>query len=187
MEYVSFGEGVGSNHQRHKRPPLFSCESHPNKIDPHFHYRCTCRWQSGTSHKVGALLHNSIGGSRQTSLGKAPQLNWRPQVIHKPAKQPNRLGFQEPKSKKLLSFHPIKYSPRTQTDAPNAKARTQEVLKSFSPKFHQSYKILWGNKRRRTMEEIHKRLQDLDPKIFPSLRGEMDWWDCRSRSPLSNP
>ena len=22
---------------------------------------------------------------------------------------------------------------------------------------------------------------------FPSLRGEMNWWKCRSRSPLSNP
>src|SRR3954469_21434289 len=104
MEYVSFGEGVVSNHQLHKRPPLLSCESHPNGIDPRFHYRCTCRWQSGTSHKVGALLHNSIGGSQQTILGKAPQPNWRPQVIQVPAKPPNHLGFQEPKSKKLLTF-----------------------------------------------------------------------------------
>ena len=47
---------------------------------------------------------------------------------------------------------------------------------SFTPKFHQSYKSLWGNKRGRTMEEIHTRLQDLDPKMFPSLRGEIDWW-----------
>jgi hypothetical protein len=33
MEYVSFGEGVVSNHLRHKWPPLFSRESHPNGID----------------------------------------------------------------------------------------------------------------------------------------------------------
>ena len=109
MEYVSFGEGVVSNHQCHKRPPLFSYESHPNGIDPHFHYRCTCRWQSGTSHKVAAL-HNLIRGSQQTSLGKTPQLNWRPQVIHKPAKQLNRLGFQESKRDKLQWVTQIKSS-----------------------------------------------------------------------------
>src|SRR3954462_2339068 len=130
---------------------------------------------TGTSHKVGALLHNLIGGSQQTPP--------RPQL----ATPTNRLGFQEPKSKKLLKFYSPNPPRRTQTDAPNAMARTQEVLKSFSPKFHQSYKSLWGNKRGRTMEEIHKRLQDLDPNMFPSLRGEIDWWDCRSRSPLSNP
>ena len=60
MEYVSFGEGVVSNHQRHKKPPLFSGESHPNGIDPRFHYRCTCRW------------HNLSQG-----WGTTPQLNWR--------------------------------------------------------------------------------------------------------------
>jgi hypothetical protein len=37
------------------------------------------------------------------------------------------------------------------------------------------------------MEEKHTSLQDLDPKMFPSLRGEIDWWSCRSRSSLSNP
>src|SRR3954471_13361443 len=61
MEYVSFGEGVVSNHQRHKRPPLFSGESHPNGIDPRFHYRCTCRWKP----------------EPLTRLGTTPQLNWR--------------------------------------------------------------------------------------------------------------
>jgi hypothetical protein len=33
----------------------------------------------------------------------------------------------------------------------------------------------------------YKELQDLDPKMFPSLRGEIDWWSFRSRSSLSNP
>ena len=43
-------------------------------------------------------------------------------------------------------------------------ARTHEVLKSFTPKFHQSYKSLWGNKRGRTKEENNKwKPQDLDP------------------------
>jgi hypothetical protein len=122
--------------------------------------------------------------------GTSSQLNWSLPTNATKATTYNTnkpLGFQEPKSKKLLNFHSPNPPGRTQTDAPNAMARTQVVLKYFSPKFHQSYKSLWGNKRGRTMEEIHKRLQDLDPKMFPSLRGEIDWWDCRSRSPLSNP
>ncbi len=80
----------------------------------------------------------------------------------------NRLGFQEPKSNKPSSFHSNESSPRTQTDAPNAMARTQEVLKSFTPKFHQSYKSLWGNKRGRTKEENNKwKPQDLDLLCSP--------------------
>jgi hypothetical protein len=47
-------------------------------------------------------------------------------------------------------------------------ARTQEVLKSFTPKFHQSYKSLWGNKRGRTKEENNKwKPQDLDLLCSP--------------------
>jgi hypothetical protein len=66
-------------------------------------------------------LHNLIGGSQQ---------------IHKPAKALNRLGFQEPKSKKLLTFHPTESSPRTQTDAPNAigkNTRSAQILLSQIP------------------------------------------------------
>ena len=40
-------------------------------------------------------------------------------------------------------------------------ARTLKVLKSFTHKFHQSYKSYWGNKRGRTKENT-KFLQDLD-------------------------
>jgi len=105
------GEGVVSNHLRHKRPPLFSGESHPNGIDPHFHYRCTCRWQPEPLTKIGALLHNLIGGSQQ--MPPRPQ----------PATPTNRLGFQEPKSKNLLNFHSPNPPGRTQTDAPNANGK----------------------------------------------------------------
>src|SRR6266480_3364964 len=49
----------------------------------------------------------------------------------------------------------------------DAMTRAHKVLKSVTPKFHQSYKSLWGNKRGRTMEENHKELQDLDPIGFP--------------------
>ena len=105
--------------------------------------------------------------------------------------QLNRLGFQEPKSNKHSSFHSNESSPRTQTDAPNAMARTLEVLKSFSLKFHQSYKSLWGNKRGRTKRgKQQMKPQDLDPQcstMFPLHKGDMDWWKCRSRSPLTFP
>jgi hypothetical protein len=36
------------------------------------------------------------------------------------------------------------------------------VLKPLSPKFYQSYKILWGNEGGRTKEKIYKTLQELD-------------------------
>jgi hypothetical protein len=36
--------------------------------------------------------------------------------------------------------------------------------------------MLWRDMRER-IKEIYKELQDLDPLyMFPSLRGEMDWW-----------
>jgi len=62
-------------------------------------------------------------------------------------------------------------------------ARTQ-VLKCLTPKFHQSYKSYGG-----IGEEEHKRRTPNSPRTrskgFPSLRGEIDWWNGRSRSPLS--
>src|SRR3954471_9075728 len=96
MEYVSFGEGVVSNHQRHKRPPLFSGESHPNGIDPRFHYRCTCRWQP---EPLTRLRHNSttIGGSQQ--MPQKATINATKATM--PSRPQNRLGFQEPKRDKL--------------------------------------------------------------------------------------
>jgi hypothetical protein len=36
-------------------------------------------------------------------------------------------------------------------------------------------------------EENHKELQGLNPNGFPSLRGDIDWWKCGSRSPLPFP
>jgi len=99
-------------------------------------------------------------------LEESPQLNWRPQVIHTPTTQINRLGFKEPKGKRLLTFHPTESSPRTQTDATDAMARTQ-VLKSFTPKFQQSYKSYWGNKRGRTKRKSTKDPQDQDPTSSP--------------------
>ena len=87
--------------------------------------RSTKRWPSKVATETFTQgwgnLHNLIGGSQQ---------------IHKPAKELNRLGFQEPKSKKLLTFHPTESSPRTQTDAPNAigkNTRSAQILLSQIP------------------------------------------------------
>jgi hypothetical protein len=51
------------------------------------------------------------------------------------------------------------------------KARAQ-VLKSFTLKFQQSNKCLWGNKRGRTKEEKHQELQDQDLLGSPHLEEE---------------
>ena len=45
------------------------------------------------------------------------------------------------------------------------------MLKSFTLKFQQSNKCLWGNKRGRTKEEKHQELQDQDLLGFPHLEG----------------
>jgi len=76
-----------------------------------------------------------VVATKGLKLEESPQLNWRPQEYHKPAKELNRLGFQEPKSKKLLTFHPTESSPRTQTDAPNAigKNSSAQILHSQIP------------------------------------------------------
>ena len=65
-------------------------------------------------------------------------------------------------------------------------ARTQEVLKILHSQIPPKQLMLLGREERKNKEE-HQILQDLDPKSFPSLRGEIDWWNGRSRSPLSFP
>ena len=51
----------------------------------------------------------------------------------------------------------------------NAMARTQEVLKSFTPKSHQKQLMLMGEKRGRTKKRTTQELQDLDPLGSPHL------------------
>ena len=63
-----------------------------------------------------------------------------------------------------------------------AKARTQEVLKSFTPKSHQKQQMLVGEKRGRTTKNTTNGTSRTRSKGFHSLRGEMDRWKCRSRS-----
>ena len=87
-----------------------------------------------------------------------------------PQRPLSRLGFQEPKSNKLTCFHLLTLRGELKP-MHDAMARAHKVLKSFTPKFQQSYKSLWGNKRGRTMEEMHKELQDLDPKVPLTKKG----------------
>ena len=65
-----------------------------------------------------------------------------------------------------------------------AMARTQQVLKSFTLKSHQKQLMLMGGEERKNKEE-HQIPPRSRPKSFSSLRGEIDWWNGRSRSPLS--
>src|SRR3954470_16691752 len=97
MEYVSFGEGVVSKHQRHKRPPLFSGESHPNGINPRFHYRCTCRWQPEPLTRLG---HNSTT-KLEVPNKRHKNASTNATKATMPPRPQNRLGFQEPKRDKL--------------------------------------------------------------------------------------
>ena len=52
-------------------------------------------------------------------------------------------------------------------------ARAHEVLKSFTLKFQQSNKCLWGNKRGRTKRRTTQELQELDPLCSPHLEERL--------------
>ena len=66
------------------------------------------------------------------------------------------------------------------------KARAQ-VLKSFTLKSHHKQLMLMGGEKRKNKEENHTITPRSRSRDFPSLRGEIDWWNDRSRSPLSFP
>ena len=134
---------------------LFSCEPrHQRPSSPPL--SIPSRRNRSLYIELGARIHNLIGGS---------------QTHHKSAKQSNRLGFQEPKSKKLLTFHPNESSPRTQTDAPNAMA---------SPSLSNSTKATKaiGGIREEEQRREHQILQKSPrsrAKGIPSQRGDFDW------------
>ena len=65
-------------------------------------------------------------------------------------------------------------------------ARTQEVLKILHSQIPPNQLMLLGGEERKSKEE-HQIPPRSRSKIFPSLRGEIDWWNDRSRSPLSFP
>ena len=98
-----------------------------------------------------------------------------------PLRPHNRLGFQEPKSNKLLTF--------TSTNL-RGKLKPMHQMQMANPPLSNSNKATkaYGGIRE---EEQRRELQVLQisprsrSKGIPSQRGDFDWWKCRSRSPLS--
>ena len=67
-----------------------------------------------------------------------------------------------------FNFHESSW--KAQTDATNAMAKTQEVLKSFTPKSHQKQQMLLGGEERKNKGgETQSNSQDLDPTGSPHL------------------
>ena len=123
-------EGHTRSPQRHKGSP-YSPVSSPRRLELTSPLRCALEGGTDPCTRCRGLHTPKAPHAPRsfTTNAQAPRMS---------NHQLNRLGFQEPKSNKHSSFYSNESSPRTQIDAPNAMARTQEVLKSFSPKFHQS-------------------------------------------------
>jgi hypothetical protein len=125
-------------------------------------------------------LHNLIGGSQQYPASyQSSEISTRSRKLPKLRDNNNRLGhskyprgtssraLQVPKSNKLLNFNSIESSWRTQTDATYAMARTLEVLKSITPKSHQSNKCFGGRGEEEQGRTQQMNPQDLDAKASP--------------------
>ena len=127
--------------------------------------------QSHKTHKVGARLHNLIGGSQQSREPPKLRDQQGPSRALQVPKRTSSRAPQVPKSNKLLNFT-FHITPwRTQTDATKAmKARPLEVVKSFTPKSHQKQQMLVGGRREEEQRRTQQmELQDLDPKGSPHL------------------
>src|SRR5664279_5073054 len=143
------------------------------------------------------------GGHRtRTRLEQSPQLNWRLPTISRELpslrNNNNHLGYskyprgtstralQVPKSNKLLNFN-FHVSPwRTQTDATDAMGKNTRSAQSSSLSNLTKATNSMEEQERKNKEE-HQIPPRSRPASFPSLRGEMDWWNSKSRSPLSFP
>ena len=100
--------------QRHNRLTLISDESrhrdHHKRLIPRLNPPSTMgpstRWTPNLHNSVGHTPTTQLGAPKHNSVGHTPttQLG-APKQIHTPTTQTNRLGFKEPKSKKLLTFH----------------------------------------------------------------------------------
>ena len=91
-----------------------------------------------------------------------------------------------PKSNKLLELQSHVSPWATQTYAPNAKGKTTQSGQDLHSQIQPKQLMLEIDLRGRTKEK-HKATPRSRSKGFPSLRGDMDWWKYRSRSPLSIP
>ena len=93
---------------------------------------------------------------------------------------------QRSKSNKFTSFQLPRILVESTNRCNKAMARVQ-VLKSLTLKSHQKQLMLMGGEKRKEKEENHTRTPRSRSTRFPLLRGGMDWWNCRSRSPLTFP
>ena len=130
-------------------------------------------------------LHNLIGGSQESPqrLGNLHNLIGGPKYM--PQRPLSRLGFQEPKSNKLTNFH----LPNLRGELkPMHQMQWQEHTKCSNPSHSNPTKATNAMER---YERKNKGNPQRTPRsrftMFPSLRGEMDWWKYRSRSPLTFP
>jgi hypothetical protein len=118
--------------------------------------------------------HNWIGGSRMATSD------------HKRSQPPQwHLGSKDSRVTNSQTFNFHEFSWRAQTDAQcNGKSTSAQILHSqIPPKATNAY----GGEERKNKEENHTRTPRSRSTRFPSLRGEMDWWKCRSRSSLTFP
>ena len=135
----------------------------PSTIDFPFGRKSSPLQQSwGTTHK-------RIGSSQVTTKG----LN-------------HRLGSNDPRvtsSRTFTSTNPRgEHKPMHKSNGKNTRS-AQVIHSQIPPKATNAY----GGEDRKNKEENHTRTPRSRSTRFPSLRGEMDWWKYRSRSPLSNP
>ena len=121
--------------QRHKGLTLFSDEPH---------HKGLVHLPLSVTFNLEAHIHNLIGGSRgHHTWGTHPQLNWR--LPRTP--QPSRV--KDPRVTRPQSCTSTNPHGESKPIQPTQMGRA-EVLKSFTFKFQQSNKCLWGNKRGRT-------------------------------------
>jgi hypothetical protein len=150
-----------------------------------YSFVCAPRWapdplwdtwgQSVNPYKLWGNIHNLIGGfqviaTNATSLRKSPQLNWRSQETHNTTL--SGLELQEPKSKSYsLSPHQFAEDNSNQCTYCNGKnTRNAQILHSQMPP---KQLMLWRDMIERTMEEINKWIQDLDPIASSHKEGRL--------------
>ena len=160
--------------QRHKGSP-YSPMNRTTKVWFTFHYR-------NPSRRKPEPLQQQPEAQPTTGLG-APgwlQLTTKVSITTKASR------VQRPKSNKFTNFQ----LPRILVESTNrCTMQWQEHTKCSSPSLSNSNTATNANGGIREEEQRGEtpRTPRLRSTRFPSLRGGMDWWKCRSRSPLSNP
>ena len=140
-----------------------------------FHYRNPSRRKSGA-------FQQRCGAQPTTGLGAPEQL----QVTTQGSQPPHgRLGSKDPRvtCSQVFNFHESSW--RAQTDAIKQWQEHTKMLKSFTLKSNHKQLMLMGGEERKNKVGETPRTPRSRSTRFSSLRGEMDWWKCGSRSPLS--